>query len=114
MPIRVACPACDTVINAPDAAAGKVAHCPKCKAAMRLPDAPTEPDDYDDVKPTRKTAPPVDDDDRAISRYPSLRKKHGLDNRRDDDEDRPRRPPRDDDYDDDRPRRPPRDDDFDD
>lgn len=37
MPIRVACPACAAVLNAPDSAGGKTADCPKCGAAMLLP-----------------------------------------------------------------------------
>jgi hypothetical protein len=41
MPIRVACPSCNAVLNAPDASAGKVAVCPECRQQMVLPDAPT-------------------------------------------------------------------------
>lgn len=39
MPIRVACPSCDSTMTAPDAAAGNVVDCAKCKAPMQLPAA---------------------------------------------------------------------------
>lgn len=37
MPIAITCTSCGSRINAPDAAAGKKAKCPKCKAVVSIP-----------------------------------------------------------------------------
>lgn len=37
MPIRFKCPACQAIINAPDAAGGKSANCPQCKSRVGVP-----------------------------------------------------------------------------
>lgn len=46
MPITVTCPACQTRIAAPDAAAGRAVKCPKCAARVAVP-----PDDDPDPPP---------------------------------------------------------------
>jgi len=37
MPVKVRCPKCEKVLNAPDAARGKAVRCPKCKSKVRVP-----------------------------------------------------------------------------
>lgn len=37
MPVRVRCPKCDKVLNAPDAARGKAVKCPDCQARISVP-----------------------------------------------------------------------------
>lgn len=37
MPITATCASCGIKVRAPDEAAGKMAHCPKCKAQIRIP-----------------------------------------------------------------------------
>lgn len=43
MSIRVPCPNCGNVLNAPDAAAGKRGKCPKCGTSVTIPAAPPPP-----------------------------------------------------------------------
>jgi hypothetical protein len=43
MPIRVNCPKCNAVINAPDSAAGRTGKCPKCAAAVPIPKTESAP-----------------------------------------------------------------------
>lgn len=42
MPVKVRCSACSKVLNAPDAARGKVIKCPGCEAKVRVPDDEAE------------------------------------------------------------------------
>lgn len=37
MPVKVRCPSCEKVLNAPDAARGKAVRCPKCKSKVKIP-----------------------------------------------------------------------------
>lgn len=37
MPVKVRCPGCDKVLNAPDAARGKAVKCPQCATKVRVP-----------------------------------------------------------------------------
>ncbi len=37
MPVKVRCPGCERVLNAPDRARGKAIKCPKCETAIRVP-----------------------------------------------------------------------------
>lgn len=37
MPVRVQCPQCDKVVNAPEAARGKAVKCPQCEARIKVP-----------------------------------------------------------------------------
>ncbi len=37
MPVKVRCPGCEKVLNAPDAARGKQVRCPKCETAVKIP-----------------------------------------------------------------------------
>jgi ribosomal protein L40E len=37
MPVKVRCPSCDKVLNAPDAARGKAVKCPGCETKIRVP-----------------------------------------------------------------------------
>lgn len=39
MPVRVRCPQCEKVVNAPDAARGKAVKCPECEARIPVPAA---------------------------------------------------------------------------
>jgi hypothetical protein len=39
MPVKVRCPGCQKVLNAPDAARGKAVKCPDCEAKVRVPEA---------------------------------------------------------------------------
>jgi DNA-directed RNA polymerase subunit M/transcription elongation factor TFIIS len=39
MPVKVRCPECEHVINAPDRARGKAVKCPECGKAVRVPEA---------------------------------------------------------------------------
>ncbi|MEN1680158.1 MAG: hypothetical protein AAGJ46_11240 [Planctomycetota bacterium] len=43
MAIRVVCPSCEGVFNAPDGSHGKKAVCPRCSSAIRIPAAAPEP-----------------------------------------------------------------------
>lgn len=43
MPIEFACPNCQTQIRVDQAAAGKMARCPKCQGICRVPDSSTPP-----------------------------------------------------------------------
>lgn len=64
MPIAVVCSECNTSLSAPDAAAGKNAKCPKCKAALVVPmfvktDVTLDEDD----RPQIKTDVELEEDD---------------------------------------------------
>ncbi len=37
MPVKVRCPSCEKVLNAPDAARGKAVRCPKCQSKVKVP-----------------------------------------------------------------------------
>lgn len=80
MPIRVGCPKCTAVLNAPDAAAGKTVTCPKCAAPMQLPQPDAEFDVVENRAASKRSGrkPPLDDD---YEERPRSRK------RRDNDED---------------------------
>jgi hypothetical protein len=86
MAIRVECPKCEAVLNAPKAAAGKTVACPKCNSAIKLPAA--DPG-FEVVEPKPKR-PPLDDE-------PAPRRRPRLEDDDDDDARRPRRKPRRDD-----------------
>ena len=78
MPVRVRCPQCEKVVNAPDAARGKAVKCPECEARIPVPaaagEAPAAPSKgapaktatKPAAKPTAKASPPksksADDD----------------------------------------------------
>jgi len=66
MSIRVSCPNCQTVLNAPDAAAGKKGRCPKCKKTLAIPAAggpagaqAKEPAPSRPAQPIAKAPPPL-------------------------------------------------------
>lgn len=42
MPVKVRCPTCDKLLNAPDAARGKAIKCPGCQTKIRVPDIDPE------------------------------------------------------------------------
>src|SRR5207249_10966430 len=86
MPITVICSQCSTTLRAPDTAAGKNAKCPTCGATLVVPGAAAEAT----VQPLPESPPPM-----------ASAPRHAIE-----DDDRPRRPRRDDgDYDDRGPRR---------
>ncbi|QDU21947.1 hypothetical protein [Urbifossiella limnaea] len=77
MPVSVQCPECGVRLNAPDAAAGQTAECPKCHAPVRVP-APGVVEievDEDDARPRRKR--PADDVDDRPRRAGSKSAKQG-------------------------------------
>jgi hypothetical protein len=68
MPVRVRCPQCDKVVNAPDAARGKAVKCPECQGRISVPAADAEsappakgsaakPQAKSPAKPATKPAP---------------------------------------------------------
>jgi hypothetical protein len=50
MPVRVQCPQCDKVVNAPEAARGKAVKCPQCEARIKVPAS-----DEEAAKPARSS-----------------------------------------------------------
>lgn len=58
MPVKVRCPGCSKVLNAPDAARGKAIKCPGCETKVRVPAARTK------KAASRKAAP---DDDNFLA-----------------------------------------------
>ncbi|MDB5389940.1 MAG: hypothetical protein JWM11_5586 [Planctomycetaceae bacterium] len=53
MPVRVRCPQCEKVVNAPDAARGKAVKCPECEARIPVPAG----DEESASKPARPAKP---------------------------------------------------------
>jgi DNA-directed RNA polymerase subunit RPC12/RpoP len=53
MPVRVRCPQCEKVVNAPEAARGKAVKCPECEARIPVPAS----DDEVAAKPARPAKP---------------------------------------------------------
>lgn len=43
MPVKVRCPGCKKVLNAPDASRGKSVRCPNCRGAVRIPKRKPQP-----------------------------------------------------------------------
>lgn len=54
MPVRVRCPQCEKVVNAPDAARGKAVKCPECESRIPVPAGDAEPGA---AKPSRPARP---------------------------------------------------------
>ena len=63
MPIRIACPECSAALAAPDAAAGTVVKCPKCRAPMEVPTPPARRATRDDEDDRPRRRPARDEDD---------------------------------------------------
>jgi hypothetical protein len=61
VPIRVTCPTCKGVFNAPDSAAGKRAKCPTCGGVIDIQAPPPPPEEVLDAEV--ETASRFDDDD---------------------------------------------------
>lgn len=60
MPVRVRCPECDKVVNAPDAARGKAVKCPQCEARIKVPASDEEPSSKEKAaKPAKSSAKPA-------------------------------------------------------
>lgn len=98
MPIAVICPGCNSRLNAPDAAAGKTVKCPKCKAAMVIPETEANPGFETVEEAEMKTKP-------QGKSKPAVKSDVELD---DDEDDRPRKKKKievDDDEEDDKPRK---------
>lgn len=134
MPIPVVCPGCAVKLNAPDAAAGQRLKCPKCKAAITVPESEPEPqfevveeepvpkpkpaakskavvelDNEDEPKPKKKPSKPVvelDDDDEDEPKPKKKAKAVARNEDDDEDEERPRKKKRRDDEDDDEDEKP--------
>jgi hypothetical protein len=70
MPIPIRCSGCDTRLNVPDAAAGKLVKCPKCETRLKVPalKVAEEPEPEELIEeelqplPKKKAARPVEDD----------------------------------------------------
>ncbi len=56
MPVKIRCRGCEKVLNAPDAARGKVIKCPKCGTKLKVPAA------KEASKPAKVAAPPPESD----------------------------------------------------
>jgi len=115
MPITIACPNCDTRLEAPDDIEGKKVQCKKCGERFRA--RAVDVDDEDD-RPARRatrsasksrprpTADDEDEDERSSRRTGKASRRREDDDRddREEDEDRPRRGSRDKDDEEDEPR----------
>jgi len=55
--IQFGCGQCGAKLRVPETHAGKKAHCPRCKGALRVPQAPTFPTGESRTGKTEKTAP---------------------------------------------------------
>lgn len=60
MPVRVRCPQCEKVVNAPDAARGKAVKCPECEARIPIPLADDEAAAAKPSRPAKPAEKPVD------------------------------------------------------
>lgn len=107
MPIQVLCSGCSVKLAVPDGAAGKHVRCPKCRAAVAVPEPAPEGPKFEVVEPERPPAPvrkrARDEDDgddapMALEREeekadrPRPRRRREYDD--DDDEEPRRKPPR--------------------
>ncbi len=78
MPVRVRCPQCEKVLNAPDAARGKAIKCPECQGRVPVPAAesaaasPAKGASKPAAKPAAKSSPTkkksADDDDDFLAK----------------------------------------------